>query len=98
MTENKTKPVTTEYFLKQMVFVVPAAKRNAILKSRKAEADASRAKFPGCDQAKVFAATMRDVSVQDLGRDRVAGLVVSAAAKVALKIKGARQQACCTRQ
>ncbi|QND50073.1 peptidylprolyl isomerase [Rhizobium lusitanum] len=68
MTENKTKPVTTEYFLKQMVFVVPAAKRNAILNQRKSEAEASRAKFPGCDQAKVFAATMRDVSVQDLGR------------------------------
>jgi peptidyl-prolyl cis-trans isomerase SurA len=68
MTENKTKPVTTEYFLKQMVFVVPAAKRNAILGKRKAEAEASRANFPGCDQAKVFAATMHDVSVQDLGR------------------------------
>jgi len=68
MTENKTKPVTTEYFLKQIVFVVPTAKRNAILNARKAEAEASRAKFPGCDQAKVFAATMRDVSVQDLGR------------------------------
>ncbi|MGY5802648.1 peptidylprolyl isomerase [Rhizobium sp. LEGMi12c] len=68
MTENKTKPVTTEYFLKQIVFVVPAAKRNAILNQRKSEAEASRSKFPGCDQAKVFAATMHDVSVQDLGR------------------------------
>jgi peptidyl-prolyl cis-trans isomerase SurA len=68
MTENKTKPVTTEYFLKQIVFVVPAAKRNAIVNQRKAEAEASRSKFPGCDQAKVFAATMHDVSVQDLGR------------------------------
>ena len=68
MTENKTKPVTTEYFLKQIIFVVPPAKRNAILNQRKAEAEASRAKFPGCEQAKVFAATMRDVSVQDLGR------------------------------
>lgn len=68
MTENKTKPVTTEYFLKQIVFVVPTAKRNAILNARKAEAEASRSKFPGCDQAKVFAATMRDVSVQNLGR------------------------------
>lgn len=68
MTENKTKPVTTEYFLKQIIFVVPTAKRNAILNQRKAEAEASRAKFPGCEQAKIFAATMRDVSVQDLGR------------------------------
>ena len=46
------KPVTTEYFLKQVIFVVPEKRRNAILGKRKAEAEASRAKFPGCDQAK----------------------------------------------
>lgn len=68
MTENKEKPATTEYFLKQIIFVIPAAKKNAITAQRKAEAEASRAKFPGCDQAKVFAATMHDVSVRDLGR------------------------------
>lgn len=62
------KPTTTEYFLKQVIFVVPEKRRNAILGKRKAEAEASRSKFPGCDQAKVFAATMRDVSVRDLGR------------------------------
>lgn len=68
MKEAKEKPVTTEYFLKQIIFVVPAAKRNAILNKRKSEAEASRSKFPGCDQAKDFAATMMDVSVRDLGR------------------------------
>lgn len=68
MRESKDKPVTTEYFLKQIIFVVPAAKRNAILNKRKSEAEASRSKFPGCDQAKDFAATMMDVSVRDLGR------------------------------
>jgi len=68
MKESKEKPVTTEYFLKQIIFVVPAAKRNAILNKRKSEAEASRSKFPGCDQAKDFAATMMDVSVRDLGR------------------------------
>lgn len=62
------KPVTTEYFLKQVIFVVPEKKRNAIMGKRKQEAEASRSKFPGCDQAKVFAATMRDVSIRDLGR------------------------------
>ena len=62
------KPVTTEYFLKQVIFVVPEKRRNAILGKRKQEAEASRSKFPGCDQAKVFAATMRDVSIRDLGR------------------------------
>ncbi|PWE58304.1 molecular chaperone SurA [Metarhizobium album] len=67
MLQNKQKPVTTEYFLQQVIFVVPASKKGIVGK-RKAEAEASRAKFPGCDQAKVFAATMHDVSVRSLGR------------------------------
>ncbi|OLP58539.1 molecular chaperone SurA [Xaviernesmea oryzae] len=62
------KPVTTEYFLQQIIFVIPEAKRNAILGKRQAEANASRSKFPGCEQSKVFAATMLDVSVRNLGR------------------------------
>lgn len=66
--ENGQKPVTTEYTLKQIIFVVPAAKRGALLGKRKAEAEASRKKFPGCEEARTFAATMMDVSVRDLGR------------------------------
>lgn len=65
---GKQKPVTTEYFLQQVVFVIPESKRGKITGKRKAEAEASRKKFPGCDQSKVFAATMRDVSIIDLGR------------------------------
>lgn len=65
---GKEKPVTTEYFLQQIVFVIPESKRGKITGKRKAEAEASRSKFPGCEQAKTFAATMRDVSVINLGR------------------------------
>ncbi len=65
---GKEKPVTTEYFLQQVVFVIPESKRGKITGKRKAEAEASRKNFPGCDQSKVFAATMRDVSIIDLGR------------------------------
>jgi peptidyl-prolyl cis-trans isomerase SurA len=61
------RPKVNEYILKQVIFVVPESKRNTMGK-RKAEAEASRKKFPGCDQAKAFAATMLDVSVKDLGR------------------------------
>ncbi|MGE7369938.1 SurA N-terminal domain-containing protein [Neorhizobium sp. NPDC001467] len=68
MAEGGQKPVTTEYFLQQIIFVVPEAKRKAILNKRMAEAKASRSKFPGCDQSKTFAATMLDVSVKPLGR------------------------------
>jgi peptidyl-prolyl cis-trans isomerase SurA len=66
--ENKQKPQTTEYLLKQVIFVVPPAKRDAILSKRKAEAEASRSKFPGCDQAMDFARNYLDVSIKDLGR------------------------------
>ncbi|WP_117194173.1 SurA N-terminal domain-containing protein [Rhizobium terrae] len=68
MMENKEKPVTTEYFLQQVIFVVPSAKRNAILGKRQSEANAARGKFPGCEQSKQFAAGYLDVSVRDLGR------------------------------
>lgn len=68
MLENKQKPVTTEYFLKQVIFVVPASKRNAITGKRKAEAEASRSKFPGCDGAMQFASNYLDVSIRNLGR------------------------------
>lgn len=68
MMENKEKPVTTEYFLQQIIFVVPESKRSAILNKRKAEAEKSRGSFPGCDQSKEFAKTMLDVSVRSLGR------------------------------
>ncbi|PZU87960.1 MAG: molecular chaperone SurA [Shinella sp.] len=65
--ENKQKPVTTEYFLKQVIFVVPASKKGIVGK-RKAEAEASRSKFPGCDGAMEFARNYLDVSIRNLGR------------------------------
>lgn len=66
--ERGSKPVTTEYFLQQIIFVIPEAKRGAITGKRRAEAEASRKNYPGCAGAKAFAATMRDVAVKDLGR------------------------------
>ncbi|MBP1882776.1 peptidyl-prolyl cis-trans isomerase SurA [Ensifer mexicanus] len=62
------KPVTTEYFLQQVIFVIPASKRGAITAKRQAEANASRSQFPGCETSKVFAANYRDVSIRSLGR------------------------------
>jgi peptidyl-prolyl cis-trans isomerase SurA len=68
MQQSGKKLQTTEYFLQQVIFVIPESKRGKITAKRKSEAEASRAKFPGCDQARAFAATMRDVSIRDLGR------------------------------
>jgi peptidyl-prolyl cis-trans isomerase SurA len=66
--ERGSKPVTTEYFLQQIIFVIPESKRGAITGKRRSEAEASRKNYPGCAGAKAFAATMRDVAVKDLGR------------------------------
>lgn len=62
------KPTTTEYILQQVIFVVPSAKRNAILGARKREAESMRQRFVDCDSTREFAKGLKDVSVRDLGR------------------------------
>lgn len=66
------KPEVTEYNFKQIVFVVPQARRNkATLAARRAEATAFRQRFTGCDNAINLAKELRDVSVID--RKRIMG-------------------------
>lgn len=62
------KPSATEYMLQQVIFVVPAAERDASLSKRKREAEAMRQRFSGCDSTREFAKGLLDVTVRDLGR------------------------------
>lgn len=62
------KPETTEYTLQQIVFVIPADKRAALLKARHAEALAFSQRFSGCENAIGLAKELRDVAVKELGR------------------------------
>lgn len=62
------KPTATEYMLQQVIFVVPAAERGAILGKRKREAEAMRGRFNGCNTTHEFAKGLIDVTVRDLGR------------------------------
>ena len=62
------KPETTEYVIKQIVFVVPAARRKAILSSRRKQANSFRQRFTSCDEAIKLAKELRDVSIVDRGR------------------------------
>lgn len=63
------KPTTTEYFLQQVVFVVPANKRSqSVLNARKREADQLRGRIQGCDSAASMITGLRDVSLRQLGR------------------------------
>ncbi|WP_323748389.1 MULTISPECIES: peptidylprolyl isomerase [unclassified Phyllobacterium] len=61
------KPVSTEYQLQQVIFVVPANKRETIAR-RRSEANAMRAKFSGCDRTRDMAKGTLDVTVRDLGK------------------------------
>jgi len=62
------KPSTTEYILQQIIFVVPQARRSAILNQRRREAESLRQRFVDCRSTREFAKGLRDVSVVDLGR------------------------------
>ena len=62
------KPSATEYMLQQVIFVVPAKERGAKLAKRRAEAEAMRARYNGCDSTRQFAKGLLDVTVRDLGR------------------------------
>lgn len=62
------KPSATEYLLQQVIFVVPAAERGALMAKRKREAEAMRARFNGCNTTREFAKGLIDVTVRDLGR------------------------------
>jgi peptidyl-prolyl cis-trans isomerase SurA len=62
------KPTATEYLLQQVIFVVPAAKRSAILGARKREAEAMRGRYTGCKSTISFVKGLKDVTVRDLGR------------------------------
>lgn len=62
------KPETTEYVIKQIVFVVPKDKRKAIMGARRKEANGFKQRFSSCSQAIDMAKELRDVSVVDRGR------------------------------
>ncbi len=62
------KPTATEYMLQQVIFVVPASERGAILGKRKREAEAMRARFNSCSTTREFAKGLLDVTVRDLPR------------------------------
>lgn len=63
------KPSTTEYFLQQVIFVVPDNKRSkSLLNSRKREADQLRGRIQGCDNTAATVKGLRDVALRQLGR------------------------------
>jgi peptidyl-prolyl cis-trans isomerase SurA len=66
--QGGAKPSTTEYLLQQVIFVIPADKRQALLAKRRQEANAFRSRFQSCDTTRQLAKGMLDVTIRDLGR------------------------------
>ncbi len=62
------KPTATEYFLQQVIFVVPQNQRKSLMGKRRKEANALRQRFKECKSTKEFAKGLLDVTVRDLGR------------------------------
>ena len=62
------KPEAREYFLQQIIFVVPKAKRRRLMAKRRREAKAFRNRFESCNSTREFAKGLRDVTVRKLGR------------------------------
>ncbi len=58
----------TEYTIQQIVFIVPQAKRGALLAKRRTEANRFRAQLNGCQNARQLAVGLKDVTVLDRGR------------------------------
>lgn len=63
-----SKPTATEYLMQQVIFVVPPKERAAKLAKRRAEAEAMRSRFNGCNATREFAKGLIDVTVRDLPR------------------------------
>ncbi len=65
---GEEKPETREYQLQQVIFVVPQARREQLLRQRQTEARAFRQRFSSCQETIEFAKQLTDVTVRDLNR------------------------------
>ncbi|RCL02822.1 MAG: peptidyl-prolyl cis-trans isomerase SurA [Candidatus Tokpelaia sp. JSC188] len=62
------KPITNEYHLQQVVFVIPKNRRSAIFERRRQEANVFRKKVNGCSNLYQRTKGIIDVTIKDLGR------------------------------
>ena len=61
---------TTEYTIKQVVFVLPRDQLKSKSGARMTEANNFRARYSGCDSALKIATSLRNVTVRDIGRQQ----------------------------
>jgi peptidyl-prolyl cis-trans isomerase SurA len=64
----KKQVTTSEFILKQIIFVVPKGSSSGYTAQRRREAEAFRLRFAGCERAVELSKGLRDVAVLDMGR------------------------------
>jgi peptidyl-prolyl cis-trans isomerase SurA len=66
--EAKKQVTTSEFILKQIIFVVPKGSSSGYTAQRRREAESFRLRFGGCEKAVELSKGLRDVAVRDMGR------------------------------
>lgn len=64
----KKQVTTSEFILKQIIFVVPKGSSSGYIAQRRREAESFRIRFAGCEKAVEQSKGLRDVAVLDMGR------------------------------
>jgi len=65
---GEAKPETDEYILQQAIFVIPDARRKALLPQRRKDAADFKARFTNCEETRKNAIGLIDVTIRDLPR------------------------------
>ena len=64
-TEPKTDDVGYDYYLRPILFLVPAGSSEAFIDGRRREAEALRSRFQGCEEGLTFVRALKDVAIRE---------------------------------
>jgi peptidyl-prolyl cis-trans isomerase SurA len=64
-TESKTDDVGYDYFLRPILFLIPAGSPEGFIEARRREAESLRARFQGCDEGLALVRALKDVAVRE---------------------------------
>lgn len=61
--------MVNEYLMQKVIFVAPSGSSNSYISQRRSEAEAFRQRFTSCENTLAQSINLRDVTVQEIGRD-----------------------------
>jgi peptidyl-prolyl cis-trans isomerase SurA len=64
-TDSKADDVGYDYFLRPILFLIPAGSPEGFIEARRREAESLRARFQGCDEGLALVRALKDVAVRE---------------------------------